>query len=134
MSKVKKIILILIFCMGVFVFSYKAGYLDNVSFLRATGEQQAGDEVRNESTDFKHKSLIADPTSKLIKTDLKDIEPVIKKELNVLLNTSSDGLVEVIIDDGYMVDLNKRFRTVPVATINDNGEIVVQDYVAPPPD
>lgn len=49
-----------------------------------------------------------------------------------MLNTSSKGLKEIETENGTMVDLEERFRAVPVATINDDGEIVVRDYTSPP--
>lgn len=63
---------------------------------------------------------------------LSGVEPEIRRELGDLLNTSSDGLNEVKTENGVMVDLKDRFRTAPVATINENGEVVIQDYVIPP--
>lgn len=60
------------------------------------------------------------------------LEPEIQNELDHLLNTSSEGLKEVKTEDGVMVDLEDHFRTVPVAEVNERGEVVVQDYVSPP--
>jgi len=60
------------------------------------------------------------------------LEPEIKHELQTILNTSSDGLIEIKTDKGDMVDLKNRFRTAPVATINETGEVVIRDYVSPP--
>jgi len=65
-------------------------------------------------------------------SDSSNLELEIQVELKQLLNTSSEGLVEIKTDNGEMVDLKDRFRTVPVATINDRGEVVIQDYVSPP--
>ena len=49
------------------------------------------------------------------------------KELN-MLSTSDAGLVErALPDGGYMVDLQGRFRHVAVATVADDGTIVIQE-------
>jgi hypothetical protein len=49
------------------------------------------------------------------------------RELN-MLSTSDAGLVEVRLPDGgYMVDLQGRFRHMAVATVADDGSIVIQE-------
>ena len=60
------------------------------------------------------------------------LEPEIEAAVNELVNTSHEGLVEVETDQGVSVDLKGRFRTAPVATIDENGELVVQDYTSAP--
>jgi hypothetical protein len=48
-------------------------------------------------------------------------------ELN-MLSTSDAGLVEVPLPDGgYMLDLQGRFRHMAVATVADDGSIVIQE-------
>ena len=62
----------------------------------------------------------------------KELEPEIRKAIQELVNTSSEGLVEEQTNKGINVDLQGRFRTAPVATINENGEVEIQDYTSPP--
>ena len=62
----------------------------------------------------------------------QQLEPEIEKAVNELVNTSHEGLVEVKTDQGVSVDLKGRFRTAPVATINEKGELIVQDYTSAP--
>ena len=62
----------------------------------------------------------------------KELEPEIRKAIQELVNTSSEGLTEEQTNKGINVDLQGRFRTAPVATINENGEVEIQDYTSPP--
>lgn len=49
------------------------------------------------------------------------------EEIN-MLSTSDKGLVETPLPDGgYMVDLQGRFRHMAVATVADDGTIVIQE-------
>ena len=63
-----------------------------------------------------------------------DNEPDIdvQNALTGMLNTSSEGLKEIKTENGIMVDLEDRFRSVPVGTINEKGEVFVQDYNSSP--
>jgi len=54
--------------------------------------------------------------------------PKRRKALGELLNTSSEGLVVETRNGVSSVDLQGRFRTVPVATIDANGNIHIRDY------
>ena len=56
------------------------------------------------------------------------LEPEIREALGRILNTSSEGLVEVTTDKGTSVDLQGRFQTAPVATIDENGKATIVDY------
>lgn len=62
----------------------------------------------------------------------QQLEPEIENAVNELVNTSHEGLVEEETDNGVRIDLKGRFRTAPVATIDDKGQIVVQDYTSAP--
>ena len=62
----------------------------------------------------------------------KELEPEIRKAIQELVNTSSEGLAEEQTNKGINVDLQGRFRTAPVATINEDGEVEIQDYTSPP--
>jgi len=64
--------------------------------------------------------------------DGQQLEPEIEKALNELVNTSHEGLVEVQTDQGVGIDLKDRFRSAPVATIDADGQLVVQDYTSAP--
>jgi len=71
-----------------------------------------------------------EPSTKLNKTNtaINQLEPEIKKALKKHLNTSSEGLVEEKTDRGVSVDLQGRFQTVPVATINEKGELEIRHF------
>jgi len=56
------------------------------------------------------------------------LEPKIRKALGELLNTSSEGLVEETRNGVTSVDLQRRFRTAPVATIDADGNVQITDY------
>lgn len=56
------------------------------------------------------------------------LEPEIREALSKMLNTSSEGLVEETRNGVTSVDLQGRFQTVPVATIDENGDVQITDY------
>ncbi len=62
----------------------------------------------------------------------QQLEPEIEAAVNELVSTSHEGLVEVKTDKGVGVDLKGRFRSAPVATFDDDGQIVVRDYTSAP--
>lgn len=63
-----------------------------------------------------------------------ELEPEIREALGKTLNTSSEGLVEEKAANGAIgMDLQGRFRTAPVATIDAEGNIQVRDYTSLPP-
>ncbi len=62
----------------------------------------------------------------------KPLEPGIRDAVRELVNTSHEGLVEEKTDNGVEMRLNGRFRTAPVATVDENGEVTVRDYTSPP--
>jgi len=85
---------------------------------------------KNNLTDKESTGSVSD----VKKTNLtgSKLEPEIQQALEKMLNTSSEGLVEEKTDKGISVDLKGRFHTVPVATINEKGEVEVQDYSSVP--
>jgi len=62
----------------------------------------------------------------------KPLEPEIRAAVKELVNTSHEGLVEKKTQNGVEMDLQGRFRTAPVATINEQGEVTVRDYTSAP--
>jgi len=56
------------------------------------------------------------------------LEPEIREALGKTLNTSSEGLVEETRDGVTSVDLQHRFQTAPVATVDENGNVQITDY------
>lgn len=60
------------------------------------------------------------------------LEPEIRAALGKLLDTSSEGLVEETRNGVTSVDLQGRFQTVPVATIDEQGEARIVDYSSLP--
>ena len=59
-------------------------------------------------------------------------DPDIREAVQAITDTSSEGLVEEAAEDGYQVNLQGRFRSVPVAEVNDKGEVEIRDYTADP--
>lgn len=62
----------------------------------------------------------------------KRLEPEIRDAVIEHVNTSHEGLVEEETDQGVEMKLQGRFRTAPVATVDEKGEVIVRDYTAPP--
>jgi len=57
-----------------------------------------------------------------------ELEPEIRDALGNILNTSSEGLVEETRNGVTSVDLQGRFQTAPVATIDKDGNVQITDY------
>lgn len=62
----------------------------------------------------------------------KPLEPEIRDAVREHVNTSHEGLVEEQTDQGVEMKLQGRFRTAPVATVDEKGEVTVRDYTVPP--
>jgi len=62
------------------------------------------------------------------------LEPEIRQALGKILNTSSEGLVEETRDGVTKVDLQRRFQTAPVATLDEQGNVQITDYTHLPPE
>ena len=86
----------------------------------------AGQEINNPSGKDNNPTL-AKPQS-----EGRQLEPEIQHALEEMTNTSSEGLVEVKSKDGYEVNLQGRFRSVPVAGTDESGEVEVRDYMSAP--
>ena len=118
-----------------FIFFFIKNQLELKKFDRSPSIH-ANKNIQNNSSEDPVKidaiSSGVNPVKAKITTKDNALEPEIKSALQAILNTSSVGLVEVKTDKGDMVDLKNRFRAVPVATINEKGEVVIQDYVSPP--
>lgn len=122
---------------AVIVFSLFMAFIGYIFILKAENEShevliskdstQPQESFKSEVTSHE---VVADDNS--VKPKKHALDPETDKSLKKMLNTSSDGLVEVEMDDGVMVDLKDRFRAVPVAQVNENGEVTVIDYVSPP--
>ncbi len=56
------------------------------------------------------------------------LDPEVREALNEMLNTSSEGLVEETRNGVTSVDLQGRFQSVPVATIDEDGNVQITDY------
>jgi hypothetical protein len=56
------------------------------------------------------------------------LEPETREALGKILNTSSEGLVEETHNGVTSVDLQGRFRTAPVATVDEDGNVQITDY------
>ena len=62
----------------------------------------------------------------------RPLEPEIRDAVREHVITSHDGLVEAETDKGVEMKLQGRFRTAPVATVDEKGEVTVRDYTVPP--
>jgi len=56
------------------------------------------------------------------------LEPEIREALGDILNNSSEGLVEVTRNGVTSIDLQGRFQTAPVATVDESGNVQITDY------
>ena len=61
----------------------------------------------------------------------RPLEPEIQQALEQMTDTRSEGLVEEPAVSGYSVNLQGRFQAVPVATVNEQGEVEIQEYSVP---
>ncbi len=57
-----------------------------------------------------------------------ELEPEIREALGEILNTSSEGLLEETRNGASSVNLQGRFQTAPVATVDENGNVQITDY------
>lgn len=62
---------------------------------------------------------------------MRPLEPEIQQALEQMTDTRSEGLVEEPAVSGYGVNLQGRFQAVPVATVNEQGEVEIQEYSVP---
>lgn len=72
------------------------------------------------------------PRDPATSTTGKPLEPGIRDAVRELVNTSQEGLVEEKTGNGVEMKLQDRFRTAPVATVDEKGEVTVRDYTSPP--
>jgi len=133
---VKKLLVVVI-AVAVFVLLYflsgqqKSAVDQQVKVLSSETDQSVSETSEtNNSIENAQTESVSD--SKQPRSSRKKLEPEIQQALEKMLNTSSEGLVEEKTDNGISVDLKGRFHTAPVATINEKGEVEVQDYnIAP---
>jgi len=133
---VKKLLVVII-AVAVFVLLYfltgqqKSAVDQQVKVLSSETDQSVSETSEtNNSIENAQTESVSD--SKQPRSSRKKLEPEIQQALEKMLNTSSEGLVEEKTDNGISVDLKGRFHTAPVATINEKGEVEVQDYnIAP---
>jgi hypothetical protein len=62
---------------------------------------------------------------------MRPLEPEIQHALEQMIDTRSEGLVEEPAVSGYGVNLQGRFQAVPVATVNEQGELEIREYSVP---
>lgn len=113
----------------------------SVELARAAQHKTSNDQAQQPPTGSSIQSSESSGTSSLdspsapvdpASTTKKPLTPEMRRALASMLNTSSQGLIEEKTANGYQVDLSGRFQTVPVATINDQGELDIQDYSSLP--
>lgn len=61
-------------------------------------------------------------------TPVPALESGTRRALAEMLNTSSEGLVEETRGGVTSIDLQGRFRTAPVATVDEEGNVHITDY------
>ena len=127
----KKILVIVVIVLLFFVMSDK-GSLPWKSFFNNPDEVEIVKNDVSEKVLAVKKMPEASIETKRENHPVSNLEPEIQKALEVMVNTSSEGLVEEKTDNGVRVDLQGRFQTVPVATINEAGELEIQDYNSVP--
>jgi hypothetical protein len=133
-----KNIILLLLLIAVLVIAYYIFQHDDstaVSPLNAVSTLQPeapAPAVYSESGDPADNNLNGAPRGPATATSGKPLEPGIRDTVRELVNTSQEGLVEEQTDNGVEMKLNGRFRTAPVATVDENGEVTVRDYTSPP--
>ena len=102
-------------------------------FETSSTEPTNADDLSSQSNNITADASIkhAEQSESSTKT-VNQLEPEIQRALESMLNTTSDDLVEVETENGVGVDLQNRFQTVPVATINADGEVEIRDYTNAP--
>jgi len=73
-------------------------------------------------------NTVASPVAPPAQQQVPALEPEIREALGKILNTSSEGLVEETRNGVTSVDLQGRFKSAPVATIDEDGNVQVTDY------
>jgi hypothetical protein len=76
-------------------------------------------------------SVGTDSTTAAALEPARPLEPEIQQALEQMTDTRSEGLVEEPAVSGYSVNLQGRFQAVPVATVNERGEVEIQEYSVP---
>jgi len=76
-------------------------------------------------------SVGTDSTSAATLGPARPLEPEIQQALKQMTDTRSEGLVEEPAVSGYSVNLQGRFQAVPVATVNEQGEVEIREYSVP---
>lgn len=79
-------------------------------------------------SDSTSEAATATTTAHSEKQQAPELEPEIREALSNMLNTSSEGLVEETHNGVTSVDLQGRFQTAPVATIDEDGNVQITDY------
>ncbi len=87
-------------------------------------EQQPPREIVDSSAD----DIVTSPVVPPAQQQAPALEPEIREALGNMLNTSSEGLVEETRNGVTSVDLQGRFQTAPVATIDEDGNVQITDY------
>jgi hypothetical protein len=131
MKNIILLLLIAVLVIAYFIFQHDDSTA--VSPLNAVSTlQPEAPAVYSESGDPADNNLNGAPRGPATATSGKPLEPGIRDTVRELVNTSQEGLVEEQTDNGVEMKLNGRFRTAPVATVDENGEVTVRDYTSPP--
>jgi len=126
----KFLFIILLFSALLYFLIYQPSDLKNVLL-----DDQSVGMTDTQTADLKIESAQSSIDSSLDlnqKLNSNKLQPEIQEALELMLDTSSEGLSEEVTDKGVSVDLRGRFQTVPVATINEQGELEIQDYSSKP--
>jgi hypothetical protein len=131
----KSVILLLIVSIFVIAFMFVSGDKKEMGIKQASVDNSVSEPQSQVAMPHDAAASISDQDTEQAPArpqNGRQLEPEIEKALNELVITSHEGLVEEETDKGVIIDLKGRFRTAPVATIDENGQIVVQDYTSAP--
>ena len=96
---------------------------------RSQSNESTGTAAQEAALAASHLETAATATAAL--KPVRPLEPEIQQALEQMTDTRSEGLVEEPAVSGYGVNLQGRFQAVPVATVNEQGELEIQEYSVP---
>lgn len=105
--------------------NYQAAAIDNISTAKDSSiETQTGASSSLQSQNVATFQVYKDPaTGEFSPPPTENFPPELSEQLRNYLSTSSDGLEEINIGNGYMVDLQNRFQEVVIFSTGDFNKI-----------
>jgi len=127
------VVAVAVFVLLVFLTGQQKNNIDQSVSISSTDMDKTDSKTSQKNNPEKNNLTKSTSNSEKSNPSAKKLEPEIQQALEKMLNTSSEGLVEEKTNQGVSVNLQGRFQTVPVATINEKGEAEIQDYSSVPP-